>query len=73
MTKYIAKPSLFNNKDLMEFDDAKSAVVYLNSKLSAVGSSPDSDYVYIEPQVSSKHLKRYIEEYVWIGKLIVQE
>jgi len=31
--KYIAKPKLFNNTGMKEFDDAREAVLYLNQVL----------------------------------------
>lgn len=71
--KYIAKPFLFNNKDMKEFDNAKSAILYLNEALSDSGVDEKYDYVFIAPKVSDKKLKQSIEEYVGIGKLILQE
>jgi hypothetical protein len=71
--KYIAKPNLFNNKGMKEFDNAKSAIVYLNEALSDAGVDEKYDYVFIAPKVSDRKLKDSIEEYVGIGKLILQE
>jgi hypothetical protein len=71
--KYIAKPSLFNNKGLKEFDDAKKAIDYLNEVLSDTSVKPELDYVYIAPSTSKNNLKFAIEEYVGIGKLIIEE
>jgi hypothetical protein len=71
--KYIAKPALFNNKGMKEFDNAKSAIVYLNEALSDSGVDEKYDYVFIAPKISDKKLKQSIEEYVGIGKLILQE
>jgi hypothetical protein len=71
--KYIAKPSLFNNKGLKEFDNAKSAIMYLNEILSDSGVDGSLDYVFIAPKVSDKKIKQSIEEYTGIGKLILQE
>jgi len=71
--KYIAKPNLFNNKGLKEFDNAKSAIVYLNEALSDSGVDEKYDYVFIAPKVTDKKLQQSIEEYVGIGKLIIQE
>jgi retron-type reverse transcriptase len=71
--KYIAKPSLFNNKGLKEFDNAKSAIMYLNEILSDSGVDESLDYVFIAPKVSDKKIKQSIEEYTGIGKLILQE
>jgi len=70
--KYIAKPSLFNNKGLKEFLKAEEAVLYLNKVLSDSNVNPELDYVFIAPKASPKQLKHAIEEYVGIGKLIVQ-
>ena len=69
--KYIAKPSLFNNKGLKEFTEAKDAVLYLNQVLSDDMVSPSLDYVFIAPKASPKQLKHAIEEYIGIGKLQV--
>ena len=71
--KYIAKPALFNDKGLKEFDNAKAAIVYLNEALSDSGVDEKYDYVFIAPKISDKKLKQSIEEYVGIGKLILQE
>jgi len=68
--KYIAKPSLFNNKGLKEFSDATEAVLYLNRVLSDNEVNPELDYVFIAPKASPKQLKHAIEEYSGIGKLI---
>jgi len=69
--KYIAKPSLFNNKGLKEFTDAKDAVLYLNETLNDDSVNPELDYVFIAPKASPKQLKHAIEEYTGIGKLII--
>jgi len=71
--KYIAKPALFNNKGLKEFDNAKDAIIYLNEQLSDSDVDQKYDYVFIAPKVSDKQLKKSIEEYVGIKKLIVEE
>jgi len=68
--KYIAKPSLFNNKGMKEFDDAREAVLYLNQVLSDNDVNPELDYVFIAPKASPKQLKHAIGEYVGIGKLL---
>jgi hypothetical protein len=68
--KYIAKPKLFNNTGMKEFDDAREAVLYLNQVLSDSVVKPELDYVFIAPKASPKQLKHAIEEYVGIGKLI---
>jgi hypothetical protein len=68
--KYIAKPKLFNNTGMKEFDDAREAVLYLNRVLSDSVVKPELDYVFIAPKASPKQLKHAIEEYIGIGKLI---
>jgi len=73
MTKYIAKPALFNNKGMQEFADAKEAIEYLNGVLKDEGVEPELDYVFIAPKTSRTQLKHAIEEYIGIGKLIVEE
>ena len=69
--KYIAKPSMFNNKGLKEFNDAREAVLYLNETLNDNDVNPDLDYVFIAPKASPKQLKHAIEEYTGIGKLMI--
>lgn len=72
--KYVAKPRLANSIGMKTFDDAKSAVEYLNEQLSDKFVDPKYDYVFTTPRTSSpKALKRAVEDYVNIGKLIVQE
>ena len=73
MTRYIAKPALFNNKGMKEFADAKEAIEYLNGVLNDEGINPELDYVFIAPKTSRTQLKHAIEEYIGIGKLIVEE
>jgi hypothetical protein len=68
--KYIAKPALFNNKGMKEFNDAREAVLYLNKVLNDDNVNPELDYVFIAPKASPKQLKHAVEEYVGIGKLI---
>ena len=68
--KYIAKPRLFNNKGLKEFDDAREAILYLNKVLNDDSVDPALDYVFIAPKASPKQLKHAVEEYIGIGKLI---
>jgi len=68
--KYIAKPKLFNNIGMKEFDDAREAVLYLNKVLNDDEVDPSLDYVFIAPKASPKQLKHAIEEYSGIGKLI---
>ena len=70
MMKYVAKPSLFNNNGMKEFESALDAILYLNEKLSDKNVKPELDYVYIAPRTSPKHLKHAVEDYVNIGKLI---
>lgn len=69
--KYVAKPSLFNNKGLKEFTEAKDAVLYLNQVLNDDSVSPHLDYVFIAPKASPKQLKHAVEEYMGIGKLLI--
>jgi hypothetical protein len=69
--KYIAKPKLFNNTGMKEFDDAREAILYLNRTLSSNDVNPELDYVFIAPKASPKQLKHAIEEYTGIGKLII--
>jgi hypothetical protein len=66
--KYIAKPRLFNNTHLKEFDNPVDAIKYLNAYMSAK-EGDHADYVFIAPSVSQKQLKKSIEEYIGIGKL----
>jgi hypothetical protein len=70
--KYIAKPKLFNNIGMKEFTDAREAVLYLNKVLNDSDVKPELDYVFIAPKASPTQLKHAIEEYVGIGKLIVE-
>jgi hypothetical protein len=70
--KYIAKPRMSNSLGMKEFDNQLDAVLYLNSVLSAKDSDGERfDYTYVVPSASPKNLRRTVEEYVWIGKLIV--
>jgi len=70
--KYIAKPRMSNNIGMKEFDNQLDAVLYLNSVLSAKDVDGERfDYTYVVPSASPKNLRRTVEEYVWIGKLIV--
>jgi hypothetical protein len=69
--KYIAKPSLFNNKGMKEFTEPVEAIQYLNRVLSDSDVDPELDYVFIAPKTSPKQLKHAIEEYVGIGKLLL--
>jgi hypothetical protein len=70
--KFVAKPSMFNNRGMREFSEARDAVVYLNSVLSSDEVDPELDYLFIPPSASPKQLKHAIDEYVGIGKLIIQ-
>ena len=70
--KYIAKPSMFNNKGMKEFTEAKDAVLYLNQVLNDDAVSPHLDYVFIAPKASKTQLKHAVEEYMGIGKLICE-
>jgi len=69
--KYIAKPSLFNNKGMKSFSEAKDAVLYLNEVLNDDAVSTHLDYVFIAPKASPKQLRHAVEEYMGIGKLLV--
>ena len=71
--KYIAKPSLFNNKGLKEFTDSRDAVLYLNKVLNDDLVDPALDYVFIAPKASPTQLKHAIQEYIGIGKLLLVE
>jgi|LakMenE18May11ns_1017448.scaffolds.fasta_scaffold9774864_4 hypothetical protein len=66
--KYIAKPNLFNNVGLKEFNNPIDALTYLNEVLGAKAGD-HQDYVFIQPSTSKRNLKKSIEEYVGIGKL----
>jgi hypothetical protein len=66
--RYVAKPNLFNNVGLREFDNPVHALTYLNDVL-APKDGDHNDYVFIAPSTSKRHLKKSIEEYVGIGKL----
>lgn len=68
--KYIAKPKLFNNIGMKEFDDAREAVLYLNKVLNDDQVDSALDYVFIAPKASKTQLKHAIEEYKGIGKLL---
>jgi len=70
---YIAKPNLFNFEHSKTFKDAKSAIVYLNNRLSDKGVPEHLDYMFVAPKVSDKQLRFAIEEYCGIGKLIIEE
>ena len=70
---YIAKPNLFNFEHSKTFKDAKSAIVYLNNRLSDKGVPEHLDYMFVEPKTSDKQLKFSIEQYCGIGKLIIKE
>lgn len=71
--KYIAKPSLFNNNGMKEFENARDAVLYLNEVLNDNSVDPSLDYVFIAPKASKTQLKHAIEEYKGIGKLLEVE
>ena len=70
---YIAKPALFNNKGLKEFDNVKDAVLYLNESLSDKGVDEKYDYVFVPPKSTGKQIKNATEDYIGIGKLIIKE
>lgn len=67
---YIAKPFLANNMGMKKFDNPVDAIEYLNEVL-APKEDDHEDYVFIAPSTAKRHLKKSIEEYVGIGKLIV--
>ena len=69
--KYIAKPRLCNNTHMKEFDNAVDAINYLNDYMSAKEGDHE-DYVFITASTSKRNLKKSIEEYVNIGKLLVE-
>ena len=70
--KYIAKPRIANNIGMKEFDNELDAVLYLNSVLGVKeGDGERLDYTYVVPSASPKKLRKTVEEYIWIGKLIV--
>jgi hypothetical protein len=71
--RYIAKPNLFNGKGMKEFDTAREAVDYLNAVLSDKGVDEKFDYVFIPPKSTEKNLRKAVEDYVGIGKLILEE
>ena len=68
--KYIAKPNLFNSMGLKEFNEPVAALTYLNEILGAKAGD-HQDYVFIQPSTSKRNLKKSIEEYVGIGKLML--
>ena len=70
--KYIAKPRLSNNTGLKEFENAVEAIKYLNQYLTPKDDDHE-DYVFIAPSTSQRQLKKSIEEYVGIGKLLIIE
>ena len=77
--KFIAKPSIHNNRGIKEFDKARDAVLYLNEVLNHNPSDQDRlEYVFNgpsihakDPKVASRKLRNAVEEYQGIGKLIV--
>ena len=70
--KYIAKPRIANNIGMKEFDNELDAVLYLNSILGVKeGDGERFDYTYVVPSASPKKPRKTVEEYMWIGKLIV--
>jgi hypothetical protein len=58
---------------MKEFTDAKEAIEYLNGVLNDEGVNAELDYVFVAPKTSRTQLKHAIEEYIGIGKLIVEE
>jgi hypothetical protein len=71
--KYIAKPLLFNNIRSKTFDTLIEAVLYLNHELSDIGVDSKYDYVFCAPSVHEKHINSTIQQYIDIGKLIIEE
>jgi len=71
--KYVAKPLLFNNIRSKVFDTAYEAVLYLNHELSDVGVDSKLDYVFSAPSIHEKNLESTIQQYIDIGKLIIEE
>jgi hypothetical protein len=67
---YIAKPFLANNVGIKKFDNPIDALTYLNQVL-APKEGDHEDYVFIAPSTSKRNLKKSIEEYVGIGKLML--
>jgi hypothetical protein len=67
---YIAKPFLANNVGIKKFDNPVDALTYLNQVL-APKEGDHEDYVFIAPSTSKRNLKKSIEEYVGIGKLML--
>lgn len=67
---YIAKPFLANNMGMKKFDNPVAAIEYLNEVL-APKEGDHEEYVFIAPSTAKRHLKKSIEEYVGIGKLMV--
>ena len=71
--KFKTKPYLFNNRDMKEFDSGLEAVLYLNQQLSDIDVDEKLDYVFVAPKASPSELKFAIDEYVGIGKIIIEE
>jgi len=67
---YIAIPFLANNTGIKKFDNPVDALTYLNEILSAK-TGDHRDYVFVPPSTSKRNLKKSIEEYVGIGKLML--
>jgi hypothetical protein len=70
---YVAKPYLFNNNRAKSFDNGLDAVLYLNAMLSDKGVPEHLDYVFIAPKATENNLKNALEDYIGIGKIVIEE
>ena len=71
--RYTAKPYLFNNIRAKSFDNGLDAVLYLNEMLSDKGVPDHLDYIFNPPKATEKNLKHALEDYIGIGKIILEE
>lgn len=71
MTRWIAKPSLYNNNDMKDFDNPKAAIKYLNSKLTDVEVDPALNYMFSKLSTSPANIEESIDEYMNIRKLFM--
>jgi len=67
--RYIAKPYLFNNLKVKEFSKPQDAVNYLNEVLSE--GQEGTEYSFTTPKVKKGKIQEAVQEYQWIGKLII--
>jgi hypothetical protein len=68
---FIAKPRMFNNIGRKEFETALEAVQYLNEMLkSREGDEDRFEYKFSALSTHPRKLKKTIQEYMDIGKLI---